>query len=153
MPLHVVLVEPEIPQNTGNIARTCVATGAMLHLVHPLGFHLTDRHLRRAGMDYWERVMVREHASWTAFRQALPGLRLWLAAGSGVHRHTEVAYQDGDALVFGRESTGLPDVVLAAHREQTVRLPMCPGTRSLNVSSAVAAMVYEALRQIRPAWW
>lgn len=153
MPLHVVLYQPEIPQNTGNIARTCAAVGAVLHLIHPLGFYLTDRHLRRAGMDYWHLVEVHEHASWEAFREAYPDLRLWLTSTRGSRRYVDADFREGDALVFGPESRGLPEELLAAYPGQDLRIPMLPGRRSLNLSSAVAVVVYEAIRQIGPAWF
>lgn len=153
MPLHVVLYQPEIPQNTGNIARTCAATGAVLHLVHPLGFYLTDRHLKRAGVDYWDRVQVAEHASWQAFRDARPGARLWYTSTRAARAHSGVAYRDGDCLVFGPESRGLPAEVLAAAPDGAIRIPMVPGARSLNVANAAAIVLYEALRQVRPGWY
>lgn len=148
---HVVLYQPEIPQNTGNVARTCACTGAVLHLIHPLGFFLSDRHLRRAGVDYWHLVQVVEHASWEAFLGAHPGARLWCTAPREGVLHTEAQFQDGDFLVFGPESTGLPPAVLAAGRP--LRIPMRPGARSLNLANAVAVVLYEALRQVQPDWW
>lgn len=153
MPLHVVMYQPEIPQNTGNIGRTCAATGTVLHLIHPLGFYLTDRHLKRAGMDYWQQVQVVEHASWRAFRAALPGARLWYTSPRAGRRYTDVRFQEGDCLVFGPESRGLPEEVLAEAPEGAIRIPMQPGARSLNVASAAAVVLYEALRQVRPAWY
>lgn len=151
MPLHVVLYQPEIPQNTGNIARTCAATGAVLHLIHPLGFHLSDRHLRRAGVDYWDQVTVQEHPSWAAFRAALPGARLWATSPRAQQRHTDVSYQEGDCLVFGPESRGLPPGLAAG--AGAIRIPMRPGARSLNLANAAAIILYEALRQLRPDWY
>ncbi len=153
MLLHVVLYQPEIPHNTGNIARTCAATGTVLHLIHPLGFYLTDRHLRRAGMDYWHEVQVVEHTSWAAFRRALPGGRLWYTSTRADRSHTDVMYGDGDCLVFGPESRGLPDEVVAEAPAGAIRIPMLPGARSLNVSNAAAIVLYEALRQVRPDWY
>lgn len=153
MPLQVVLYQPDIPQNAGNIARTCAATGAALHLVHPLGFYLSDRHLKRAGLDYWHLVQVHEHSSWEALLAAYPGARFWLTTGKGRQLYTEVTYQPGDMLVFGSEARGLPEALLSAYPESTVRIPMRHGARSLNVSNAAAIMVYEALRQLRPAFW
>ena len=152
---HVVLVEPEIPNNTGNIGRSCIATGSALHLVHPLGFETDDKHLRRAGMDYWPRVDCAEHASWEAYRLAH-------LAPSGSPRHLvfttkadrdlwSVDFRPGDRLVFGRESVGLAPEILAAHEAALVTIPMAAGERSLNLSSSVAIAVYEALRQLHAA--
>lgn len=153
MALHVVLYQPEIPHNTGNVARTCAAVGAVLHLIHPLGFFLSDRHLRRAGMDYWPLVEVHEHSSWPAFRAEYPDLRLWLTSTRAGRRHVDVPFRDGDALVFGPESKGLPEELLRAYPEQAVRIPMVDGRRSLNLANAVAIAVYEAVRQIQPDWF
>ena len=146
--LNIVLVEPEIPQNTGNIARTCAATGSRLHLVRPLGFAVTDKHLKRAGMDYWADVDVVFHDSLDAFLQKHGQERLWLATTKGNLTPDRVGFADGDWLVFGRETAGLPKSMLDAYPEQRVRLPMKPGTRSLNLSNAVAVITYEALRQL-----
>jgi tRNA (cytidine/uridine-2'-O-)-methyltransferase len=147
-PLHVVLVAPEIPSNTGNVGRTCVAAGLRLHLVRPLGFSLADRDVRRAGLDYWRDLDLVVHEDWDACLEALRGARRWYLTPGGRHRHTEVAYALGDALVFGRESTGLPHRLLEAEPEATLRIPMRPGYRSLNLANAVALVVYEALRQL-----
>lgn len=147
MPLQVVLVEPEIPPNTGNVSRTCVVTGSHLHLVQPLGFSLDDRHLRRAGLDYWPELTLSVHASFAACRAALGDRPLWLFTATGSAPHSGVRFGPNDALVFGRESTGLPAEILQAQPERWVRLPMRPEQRSLNLSNAVAVAVYEALRQ------
>jgi len=149
MPLNLVLVEPEIPQNTGNIARTCAATGCRLHLVRPLGFAVTDKHLKRAGMDYWSDVEVVFHDSIGAFLRDHGHERLWLATTKGHRTPDQVEFFDGDWLVFGRESAGLSASVLDAYPAGHVRIPMKPGTRSLNLSNAVAVLAYEALRQLR----
>ena len=149
MPLNLVLVEPEIPQNTGNIARTCAATGCTLHLVRPLGFAVTDRHLKRAGLDYWSDVEVVFHDSLDSFLDRHGGERLWLATTKGGPPPDAVAYAPGDWLVFGRESAGLPTSLLAAYPGRLVRIPMRPGARSLNLSNAAAVVTYEALRQLR----
>lgn len=148
--LHVVLVEPEIPPNTGNIARLCAATRCTLHLVEPLGFRLDDATLRRAGMDYWRHVAWRRWPSWRAFREELPtGARLWLVEQGGARRHDQAAYQLGDYLVFGRETAGLPRALLEEHPDRWIRLPMFhPEARSLNLSNCAAVAVYEALRQL-----
>jgi len=145
--LQLVLVEPEIPPNTGNISRTCVVTGCALHLVRPLGFSLEDRYLRRAGLDYWAALAPSVHDSWEACLAALGGRPLWLFTSHGGRPHVAAPFGADDALVFGRESTGLPPAVLAAWPQRRVRLPMLPGWRSLNLSTAVAVAIYEALRQ------
>lgn len=147
MSLQVVLVEPEIPANTGNVSRTCVVTGCQLHLVRPLGFSLEDRYLRRAGLDYWPQLDPSVHVDWEACRRTLGARPLWLFTAAGTARYADVRFGPGDALVFGRESCGLPPALLDAHPDRRVRLPMRPGQRSLNLSNAVAVAVYEALRQ------
>ena len=146
-PLHVVLVEPEIPPNTGSIARLAAGTGAWLHLVEPLGYELDDRHLKRAGLDYWPAVRLSVHPSWSSLEAALPWDRVWLLSSHGELVHTEVAYPDGAVLVFGRESRGLPAELLARRADRAVRIPTLGAIRSLNVAQAAAVVVYEALRQ------
>ncbi len=148
--LHVVLVEPEIPPNTGNIARLCAATGAHLHLIEPLGFRLDDATLRRAGMDYWQHVTWRKWSGWTDFLRAQPDdARLWFVEEGGPQRHDQAAFREGDVLVFGRETAGLPRPLLQARPDRWLRLPMFnPAARSLNLSNCVAVVVYEALRQL-----
>ncbi|MBN2508185.1 MAG: tRNA (cytidine(34)-2'-O)-methyltransferase [Verrucomicrobia bacterium] len=147
--MHIVLVEPEIPPNTGNVARLCAATRAALHLVEPLGFRLDDKTLKRAGMDYWRHVRWRRWPGWAEFRDALPaGARLWFVESGGPRHYAEVRYAPGDYLVFGRETAGLPGDILAAHRERWLRIPMShPMARSLNLSNCVALVLFEALRQ------
>lgn len=152
-PLRVALVEPEIPPNTGNIARLCAATGTPLHLIEPLGFRLTDRAVRRAGLDYWPQVELYRHAEWAAFRAAAGSARLNLFSTAARRDYTQAEYRPGDVLVFGSETRGLPDTLLAEHADRVFGLPMRPGSvRSLNLADAVAAVLYEALRQchIRP---
>ena len=145
---HVVLFQPEIPPNTGNIIRLCANTGAQLHLVEPLGFRLDDRLLRRAGLDYHEWVTLRVHTSLTDFLQAVAPKRLWAFTTHAERRYDEPAYAPGDALLFGPESRGLPKDWLAAHgKEHCLRIPMRPGNRSINLSNAVAIAVFEAWRQ------
>jgi tRNA (cytidine/uridine-2'-O-)-methyltransferase len=145
---HVVLVAPEIPPNTGNVIRLCANTGAKLHLIEPLGFDLSDAQLRRAGMDYAELACVTVHADWTACRAALGDARLFALTTKGNRRHTSAEFLPGDAFVFGSESRGLPTEVLVDIEEsRRLRLPLIPGNRSLNLSNAVAVMVYEAWRQ------
>ncbi len=148
-PLNVVLVSPEIPPNTGNIARLCAATGTRLHLVEPLGFKITDAQLRRAGLDYWDAVQVQVHPSWEACLQALQPARLFLYSTGSSRRYDQAEYRPGDTLVFGCETKGLPDSLLAAHSGSVCGIPIqTQHVRSLNLSSAVAVVVYEALRQI-----
>ncbi|MFS8534011.1 MAG: tRNA (cytidine(34)-2'-O)-methyltransferase [Limnochordales bacterium] len=148
MPFHIVLVEPEIAANTGNIARTCACTGMTLHLVHPLGFATDDRTLRRAGMDYWHLLPVYYHNSFDELMAAHPGVRPIFVATQGRRLYTEVQYRPGDWLVFGKESHGLPDFILENYPGTIVRIPMRPGLRSLNLATAVGIVAYEALRQI-----
>ena len=145
--MHVVLVEPEIPQNTGNIARTCAATGAMLHLIEPLGFEISDRYLKRAGLDYWHLMTYRVHESWEAFVKSYPNARMHFATTKAPRDYCAVAYAPDDFLVFGRETRGLPETLLKANYERCVRIPMRPDARSLNLSNSVAVILYEALRQ------
>lgn len=144
---HVVLVQPEIPQNTGNIARTCAATGCTLHLVRPLGFEISDKYLRRAGLDYWHLVNVEVHESLEAFLAQYPAARLHLFTTKAKRTYTQAQYREGDFLVFGRETRGLDEEFLVQHPEACVRIPMREEARSLNLSNSVAIAVYEALRQ------
>jgi tRNA (cytidine/uridine-2'-O-)-methyltransferase len=146
--IHVVLYQPEIAANTGAIGRTCVAAGAVLWLVRPLGFHLDDRNRRRAGLDYWEHLDLRVVDSLDEVASSPEVGRLWLFTTKGKHVYTSVSFQPGDALVFGPESRGLPDRLLAAHPDDALVVPMHPEARSLNLSSAVAIGTYEALRQV-----
>lgn len=153
--MNVVLVEPEIPPNTGNVARLCAATGTTLHLVGPLGFRLNDRQLRRAGLDYWEHVTWRYWESWTMFWEecgtSSDGAAFYFCETSAPRRYTAVRYRWGDYLVFGRETRGLPAWLLAAHSGQTISIPMWnPAVRSLNLATSVAIVLFEALRQTRP---
>ena len=145
--MHIVLVHPEIPQNTGNIARTCAATGAMLHLIEPLGFELSDKYLKRAGLDYWRLMKLEVHESWAAFRAAYPEANLWFTSTKSPRDYAGVRYADGDFLVFGRETKGLPEAMLSEHYDRCIRIPMRPEARSLNLSNSVAIVLYEALRQ------
>jgi tRNA (cytidine/uridine-2'-O-)-methyltransferase len=147
--MHVVLLEPEIPPNTGNVARLCAATRSILHLIEPFGFKLDATQLKRAGMDYWDLVDWKKWANWTAFENALPAdARLWFIEQGGGRRYDEVCYGPADYLVFGRETAGLPCGLLESHRDQWVHIPMLnPDARSLNLSNCVALVLYEALRQ------
>lgn len=147
-PLHVVLVQPEIPQNTGNIVRTCAVTGAVLHLVGPLGFSLEDRYLKRAGLDYWHLLDIRRHENLEAFLAQHGGERLHLLTAHAARAYHEATYQPGDYLVFGRETAGLPHDFIRARYADSLRIPMIEGARCLNLSNAVAIVAYEALRQL-----
>ncbi len=145
-PLHVVLIEPEIPPNTGNVARVCAATGCALHLIEPLGFRIDDRALKRAGLDYWPAVRVVVHPSLDAFLAAFPAERCWWVETSGQRPYARAAFARGDALVFGKETGAIPAAILAAYPERTLRVPM-RGTsvRSINLSTAVGIVTYAAL--------
>lgn len=145
--VHIVLVEPEIPANTGNIARTCAATKTSLHLIRPLGFSLEDRYLRRAGLDYWGAVQLTVYDAWEAYVEAHPQQQLWLATTKASRLYTEVAYTGAVSLVFGKETAGLPPSLLATYAQQCIRLPMTGDVRSLNVANATAVVLYEVLRQ------
>lgn len=153
---HIVLVEPEIPPNTGNIARTCAVTGNKLHLVKPLGFSIDDKHLKRAGLDYWQHVQLQVHESLQAFLEDCADKRLFLASTKAKKRYTDVAYQDGDFLVFGKETKGLPEEWIRQNPDRAIRIPMGEGAalRSLNLSNSAAIVLYEALRQTGfPGLW
>ena len=147
MPLNIVLVEPEIPQNTGNIARTCAATGSVLHLVEPLGFAIEDRQLKRAGLDYWHLLDIRMYGDLGHFFRENRGRHFFASTKAGAC-YSETAYRDGDYLIFGKETKGLPEDLLNARYAEAVRIPMVADARSLNLSNAVAIVVYEALRQL-----
>jgi tRNA (cytidine/uridine-2'-O-)-methyltransferase len=147
MALNIVLVEPEIPQNTGNIARTCAATGARLHLVEPLGFRIDDRQLKRAGLDYWHLLDICTYKGLGEFFERNPGRRFFASTKAGVCYSGE-AYRDGDYLIFGKETKGLPEDLLKENYGSAIRIPMVSDARSLNLSNAVAIVVYEALRQL-----
>ena len=144
---HIVLVEPEIPQNTGNIARTCAVTGAVLHLVEPLGFSIDDRQLKRAGLDYWHLLDVRRYANLDEFFEKNAQGRFFYLTTKAKHAYTDIAFQDGDYFLFGKETRGLPESLLMAHPERCIRIPMREGARSMNLSNLVAVTVFEALRQ------
>ena len=150
MALHVVFVEPEIPPNTGNIARTCAATDSVLHLVKPLGFSLDEKNLRRAGLDYWPYVKLEVHESLNDFMEKYGDRRLWLATTKGGMRYTDAEYHDEDMILFGRETAGLPKDFINAHRECAVRIPMSESTRlrSFNLSNSANIILFEALRQL-----
>ena len=147
MMLHIVLIEPEIPQNPGNIARLCVAAGARLHLVGPLGFSIDEKAVRRAGMDYWERLDLHTWDSWEALQAAHPEGRFFFLSSKVERSYWDAEFQDGDFLVFGRETMGLPASLLAAHSETTLTIPMTDETRSINLATSVGIVLYEAKRQ------
>jgi tRNA (cytidine/uridine-2'-O-)-methyltransferase len=148
--MNIVLVEPEIPPNTGNIARLCAATHTRLHLIEPFGFRLADRDLKRAGMDYWRQVEWHRWKRWAEFQDSLvPHARLWFIESNGPRHYAEARYAPDDYLVFGRETAGLPQSLLAQNRERWLRIPMFnPDSRSLNLSNCAALVLYEALRQL-----
>lgn len=145
--LNIVLVEPEIPQNTGNIARTCAATGASLHLVEPMGFKIDDRKLKRAGLDYWHLLDITFYNSIDDFFEKTKGGKYFFFSTKGTHRHSEVKYPDNCYILFGKETKGLPEELLLQHPNETLRIPMIGEARSLNLSNSVAVAVYEILRQ------
>jgi tRNA (cytidine/uridine-2'-O-)-methyltransferase len=147
MNLHIVLVEPEIPQNTGNIARTCAALGAALHLVHPLGFSTSDRYLKRAGLDYWSLLEIHHHDNLEAFLELAAGRELYLSSKKAALRYDRITYPEDCCLLFGKETKGLPEELLQKYPDRTVRIPMIPGARSLNLSNSVAVIGYEVFRQ------
>ncbi len=147
MAFHIALVEPEIPQNTGNIARTCAATGARLHLVKPLGFSIEDRYLKRAGLDYWDEVFVSLSDSFEELRGNYINHTFFYASTKAERAYTQVEYPEDCFLVFGKETAGLPESLLKANRANCIRIPMRPDIRSLNLSNSVAVILYEALRQ------
>ena len=148
MAFNIVLVEPEIPQNAGNIARTCAVTGSVLHMVRPLGFEVSDKYLKRAGLDYWEYLEIHYYDSIEELMDKhYKGDNFWFFSTKAKNIHSDVKYKDGDFLVFGKETKGLPESLLSAHYDECVRLPMMGKLRSLNLSNSVCVGVYEALRQ------
>lgn len=147
MALNIVLYEPEIPANTGNIGRTCVATGTRLHLIEPLGFQLTEKAVKRAGMDYWHELDVTRYIDYHDFLEKNPNAKIYMATTKGRRVYTDVSYEPDCFLMFGKESAGIPEEILKAHPAEAVRIPMLGDTRSLNLSNAAAIVLYEALRQ------
>jgi len=150
MTLHIVLVEPQIPPNTGNIARSCAATNTRLHLVGPLGFSISEKAVKRAGLDYWKYVDLEYHESLDELLEKYVDKQLYLATTKGERLYTEVAYKDGDMLFFGKETAGLPKDFIEAHPQETIRIPMSDNTRtrSLNLSNSVNIVLFEALKQL-----
>lgn len=145
--LNIVLFEPEIPANTGNIGRTCVATGTRLHLIEPLGFQLNEKAIKRAGMDYWQELDVTRYINWQDFLAKNPEAKIYMATTKARHVYTEVSYEQDCYLMFGKESGGIPEEILKEYADSCVRIPMIGETRSLNLSNSVAILLYEALRQ------
>ena len=145
--LNIVLHEPEIPANTGNIGRTCVATGTSLHLIEPLGFRLDEKSIRRAGMDYWEHLDVTRYMNYEEFKQMHPQARIWMATTKARQVYSDVAFAPDDYIMFGKESAGIPEEILVENEEMCIRIPMLEQIRSLNLSNSVAIVIYEALRQ------
>ena len=145
--LNIVLYEPEIPANTGNIGRTCVATGTKLHLIEPLGFSLSEKALKRAGMDYWSQLDVERYVNYEDFLQRNPGAKIYMATTKAKKIYSEASYEPDCYIMFGKESAGIPEEILVEHPEECVRIPMIGETRSLNLSNSVAIVLYEALMQ------
>ena len=145
--MHVVLLEPEIPANTGNSGRTCVSTGAQLHLIKPLGFSLEEKEIRRAGLDYWKDLNVSVYEDYADFLEKNPEARVWYATTKARQCYTDAVFADGDYLMFGKESLGIPEEILVQYPERCIRIPMVKDNRSLNLSNSVAVVLYEALRQ------
>jgi len=145
---HIVLVQPEIPQNTGNISRTCSVTGTALHLVRPYGFSIDDKHLKRAGLDYWDTLLLKEYDSFEqVVEQAEPDARFYLCTTKAEENYADAQFRDGDYLVFGRETAGLGEALLKKYPQNHIRIPMLPDMRSLNLSNSAAIVLYEALRK------
>lgn len=145
--MHIVLHQPEIPANTGNIGRTCVATGTSLHLIEPLGFSLEEKQLKRAGMDYWEHLDVHRYTNYRTFQEQNPGAKVWMATTKAHKMYTEVEFGPDDYIMFGKESAGIPEEILVENEANCIRIPMLSEIRSLNLSNSVAIVLYEALRQ------
>lgn len=147
MSFNIVLVEPEIPQNTGNISRTCAVTGCKLHLVKPLGFSVEDKYLKRSGLDYWDDLDIEYHENLTEFLKKYKNEKMYFATTKAVNTYADVEYEDNCFILFGKETAGLPEGLLKDNRETCIRIPMKPNLRSLNLSNSAAIIIYEALRQ------
>ena len=145
--MHIILHQPEIPANTGNIGRTCVATGTGLHLIEPLGFHLDEKSIKRAGMDYWDKLNVTRYMNYDEFLSMHPGAKIWMATTKAKKVYTEANFCMDDFIMFGKESAGIPEEILVENEENCIRIPMLDQIRSLNLSNSVAIVLYEALRQ------
>ncbi|MGN0335662.1 MAG: tRNA (uridine(34)/cytosine(34)/5-carboxymethylaminomethyluridine(34)-2'-O)-methyltransferase TrmL [Lachnospiraceae bacterium] len=147
MALNIVLFEPEIPANTGNIGRTCVATGTRLHLIEPLGFRLGEKELKRAGMDYWDQLDVTRYINYEDFLEKNPGAKIYMATTKGPNVYSDAKFEPDCYIMFGKESAGIPEEILVQNKENAIRIPMIGDIRSLNLSNSVAIVLYEALRQ------
>ena len=147
--MNIVLHEPEIPENTGNIGRTCVATGSVLHLIKPLGFVIDDKHLKRAGLDYWPKLEYHIYEDYEDFCRKNPGAKVFFATTKAHQTYSEVKFGPDDFIMFGKESAGIPEEILLENRDTCIRIPMAAGQRSLNLSNSAAIILYEALRQDR----
>ena len=145
--LNIILHEPEMPANTGNIGRSCVAAGARLHLIEPMGFRINDKMLKRAGLDYWDKLDVTIYDDWNDFLQKNPDAKIYMATTKSKQKYTDVKYEEDAYIMFGKESAGIPEELLLENKENCVRIPMMPNERSLNLSNSVAIILYEALRQ------
>jgi len=145
--LNIVLLEPEIPANTGNIGRTCVAAGARLHLIEPMGFRISQKEVKRAGLDYWDKLDVTVYDSYSDFLEKNPGAKIYFATTKAKHTYAEVSFEEDSYIMFGKESAGIPEEILVQHPEECIRIPMFGEIRSLNLSNSVAIVLYEALRQ------
>ena len=145
--MNIILHQPEIPQNTGNIGRTCVATGSSLHLIEPLGFRLDEKSIKRAGMDYWQHLDVHRYVNFQEFLEKNPGAKIWMATTKAKHTYCDVEFGENDFIMFGKESAGIPEEILVDYEDTCIRIPMLPEIRSLNLSNSVAIVLYEALRQ------
>ena len=145
--MNIILHQPEIPQNTGNIGRTCVATGTALHLIEPLGFRLDEKSIKRAGMDYWQHLEVHRYMNFQEFLEKNPNAKIWMATTKAKHTYSDVEFGENDFIMFGKESAGIPEEILVEYEETCIRIPMLPEIRSLNLSNSVAIVLYEALRQ------
>lgn len=145
--MNIILHQPEIPANTGNIGRTCVATGTVLHLIEPLGFSLSEKAIKRAGMDYWNQLDVRRYINFEEFLEKNPNAKIWMATTKAKHVYSDVEFGPDDYIMFGKESAGIPEEILKDNPDTCVRIPMVGETRSLNLSNSVAIVLYEALRQ------
>lgn len=145
--MNIVLFEPEIPANTGNIGRTCVATGTKLHLIEPLGFRLNEKQIKRAGMDYWDDLDLTVYDNFEDFLERNPGAKIYMATTKAVNKYTEAKYEPDCFIMFGKESAGIPEEILLHNKENSIRIPMMGEIRSLNLSNSVAIVLYEALRQ------
>lgn len=145
--MNIILHQPEIPANTGNIGRTCVATGTSLHLIEPLGFRLDEKSVKRAGMDYWDKLDLHRYINWGDFKEKHPSAKVWMATTKAHQLYTDVQFSPDDFIMFGKESAGIPEEILIDNEDTCIRIPMLSDIRSLNLSNSVAIVLYEALRQ------